>query len=117
VLIGGTRISRADDLPKKQERWFSQIGFLKDGIEGDILAVVSQFTVRNIEYGPVIDFSPLGFRREKYKLGLRVDKIPDQPRTSHAIDFNSFTRDSISCQNARWHRWPAKHPKKPNTGL
>src|SRR5437660_11829657 len=90
---GGTRISRADYLPQKQERWFSQIIFLKDGIEGDILAVMSQLTVRNIEYGPVIDFFPLGLTREKYKLRLRVDKITDQPRTSHAIDFYFFERN------------------------
>src|SRR5437588_12161872 len=93
MRIGWMRISRADYLPKKQERWFSQIVFLKDGIEGDILAVMSQLRVRNIEYGPVIDFFKLGLTREKYKLRLRVDKIPDQPRTSHAIDFNFFTCD------------------------
>src|SRR2546423_5208557 len=114
---GGMRISRADYLPKKQERWFSQIVFLKDGIEGDILAVMSQFRVRNIEYGPVIDFSPLGFRREKYKLRLRVDKIPDQPRTSHAIDFNSFTRDPFhpahpSSRPAFLHAPPAPLPQR-----
>jgi hypothetical protein len=77
VRIGWTRISRADNFPKKHERWFSQIVFFKDGIEGDILAVMSELTVRNIEYGPVTDFFPLGLTREKYKLRLRVDKIPD----------------------------------------
>src|SRR5437588_11397068 len=93
MRIGWMRISRADNFPKKHERWFSQIVFLKDGIEGDILAVMSQLTVRNIEYGPVIDFLPLGLRREKYKLRLCVDKIPDQPRTGPAIDFNLFACD------------------------
>jgi len=93
MRIGWMRISRADNFPKKHERWFSQIVFLKDGIEGDILAVMSQLTVRNIEYGAVIDFFPLGLTREKYKLSLAVDKIPDQPRASHAIDFNFFARD------------------------
>ena len=88
----GREISRADDLPKKHERWFSQIVFLlKDGIEGDILAVMSQLTVRNIEYGPVIDFSHSVSRGRNTNSRLRVDKIPDQPRTSHAIDFNFFS--------------------------
>jgi hypothetical protein len=31
--------------------------------------------------------------RKKYKLRFGIDKIPDQPRTGHAIDFNFFTRD------------------------
>jgi hypothetical protein len=112
VRSGGTRISRADDLPKKHERWFSQIVFLKDGIEGDILAVMSQLTVRNIEYGPVIDFFPLGLTREKYKLRLRVDKIPDQPRTSHAIDFNFFARDPFHARTLVGHGWSGKHAEK-----
>src|SRR5205807_7451542 len=110
---GETRISRADNFPKKHERWFSQIIFLKDRIEGDILAVMSQLTVRNIEYGPVIDFFPLGLTREKYKLRLRVDKIPDQPRTSHAIDFNFFARDPFHARTLfRAQRWPAKHVRE-----
>jgi hypothetical protein len=71
------RESAADDLPTKQKRWFSLIVFLKDGIEGDILAVMSRLTVRNIEHGSVIDFFPFGLTREKYKRRLRVDKIPD----------------------------------------
>ena len=49
-------ISRADNFPKKHERWFSQSVLLEVGIEGDILAVMFRLTVRNIEYGPVIDF-------------------------------------------------------------
>src|SRR2546423_9532003 len=109
---GGMRISRADYLPKKQERWFSQIVFLKDGIEGDILAVMSQLTVRNIEYGPVIDFFPLGLRRQKYKLRLRVDKIPDQLRTSHAIDFNFFARDPFRARTLVGHGRSGKHAEK-----
>src|SRR4029077_15969783 len=112
VRIGGTRISRADDLPQKHERWFSQIVFLKGGIEGDILAVMSQLTVRNIEAGPVIDFFPLGLTEEKYKLRLRIDKIPDQPRTSHAIDFNFFARDPFHARTLVGHGWSGKHAEK-----
>jgi hypothetical protein len=93
VRIGWMRISRADNFPEKQERRLSQIVFLKDGIEGDILAVMSELAVRNIEYGSVVDFSPLGLTRKKYKLRFGINKIPDQPRTGHAIDFNFFTRD------------------------
>jgi len=95
VRIGLMRISRADNFRKKQEGRLSQIVFLKDGIEGDILAVMSELAVRNIEYGSVVDFPPLGLVRKKYKLRLRVDKIPDQPRTRHAIDFNFLTRDPL----------------------
>jgi hypothetical protein len=93
VRIGWMRISRADNFREKQEGRLSQIVFLKDGIEGDILAMMSELAVRNIEYGSVVDFPPLGLTRKKYKLRLRVDKIPDQPRAGHAIDFNFFTRD------------------------
>ena len=89
------RISRADNFRKKQEGRLSQIVFLKDGIEGDILAAMSELAVRDIEYGSVVDFPPLGLTRKKYKLRLRVDKIPDQPRTRHAIDFNFLTRDPL----------------------
>ena len=61
---------------------------------------------------PLSIFFPLGLAREKYKLRLRVDKIPDQPRTSHTIDFSSFA-GCISCQYAfRAQTWPAKHVKK-----
>jgi hypothetical protein len=93
VRIGWMRISRADNFRKKQERRLSQIVFLQDGIEGDILAVMSELAVRNIEYGSVVDFPPLGLMRKEYKLRFGIDKIPDQPRTGHAIDFNFFTRD------------------------
>src|SRR5947199_9384339 len=54
---------------------------------------MSELAVRNIEYRSVVDFPPLGLTRKKYKLRLRIDKIPDQPRTGHAIDLNFFTRD------------------------
>ena len=103
------RISRADNFRKKQEARLSQIVFLKDGIEGDILAAMSELAVRDIEYGSVVDFPPLGLTRKKYKLRLRVDKIPDQPRTGHAIDFNFFTRDPF---HAGTLRGLAEHPNR-----
>ena len=56
-------------------------------------AVMSELAVRNVKYGSVVDFFPIGLTRKKYKLRLGIDKIPDQPRTSHAIDFDFFTRD------------------------
>src|SRR5947208_16794931 len=53
---------------------------------------MSELAVRNVEYGFVIDFPPLGLRREKDKLSFRIDKLPDQPRTGYAIDLNFFAR-------------------------
>src|SRR5438309_657359 len=79
---------------------------------------MAELAVRNIEYNSIKDFLPLGLMRKKYKLRLRIDKIPDQPRTSHAIDFNFFARDPFHARTLFGHKdGPPNTSEKPDTGL
>src|SRR5438552_16847950 len=75
---------------------------------------MAELAVRNIEYSSIKDFLPLGLMRKKYKLRLGIDKIPDQPRTGHAIDLNFFTRDPFHAESIAM---LAEHPNRVFCGL
>src|SRR4029077_5291634 len=55
--------------------------------------VVTELTIRNVEHRAAVDLRPVGVIRKKKKFGLRIDKVPDQPRTRYPIDFNFFASD------------------------
>ena len=54
---------------------------------------MAQLAIRHIEHDAVIDLRPMCIVRQKDKLGIGVDKIPDEPRASNTVDFNSLASD------------------------
>ena len=93
VRIGWTRIGRAHNFTEQKQGAISQFVFFQDGIEGNIFAIMAELAVRHVENNSVVDLRPVGVVRQKNKLGIFINKISDQPRTSDAVDLNFLARD------------------------
>ena len=93
MRIGWTRIRRADNFPEQQHCWISVIVFLDDGIERNVFGVMTELAVRHVENNPVVDLGPVGVTRQKNELGLRIDKLFDEPGAGDAIDLNFLASD------------------------
>ena len=52
-----------------------------------------ELAVRNVEDDSVLDFCPVSAVWKENKLGCRVNKMLDQPRTRYPIDFDLLSRD------------------------
>src|SRR5438552_4056877 len=67
---------------------------------------MTELAIRHIEHDAVVDPGPIGGMRKKNKFRLRIYKIADQPRASHAVHFNFLASDPFhkldSCFMAAW---------------
>src|SRR5260221_14514031 len=80
----------------------SKIVFFQYRFERTLFAVVSQFHAFDVEWGGA---DPLGFvgdfvGRHKVKFSMFVHELSDQPRTSHAIHFYSFSGNPFHNRSA-----------------
>src|SRR4029077_1005818 len=75
------------------ERGIGEFVFFQDRIERNVFAVMAKLAIRHVEHRSIIDLGPIGIARQKDKLGLRIDKVSNQPRTGNAIDFNFLASD------------------------
>jgi len=67
---------------------------------------MTELAIWHVEDNSVIDLRPICVVREKDKLGIKVDKISDQPRTGNAVHLNFLASDPFhelnSCFVAAW---------------
>jgi hypothetical protein len=101
MRIARMRVRRAHNLAEQGERWVGQIISAENGVEGDILALVTKLTVRHVEHNPVVDLRPVGVVWKKNKFRPRIDELPNQPWTRHAVDFDLFPRDPLHSVSRR----------------
>jgi len=69
--------SAAQNFSEEQACRIGKIASLQDRTKRDILAVISEFVVRDKECSPEINSFRVGIMREKHKLGRGIDKISD----------------------------------------
>ncbi len=60
MWVGGMRIGCPHNLAEEDQRRVGELILLQDGIEGDIFAVMAQFTAQRIVNGSVPDARPIG---------------------------------------------------------
>src|SRR5438270_11965811 len=89
------RVGRAHNFAKQKKRRITQLVLLQDGIEGNILTVVSQVAIWNVINGSIFDRRPVGVMRQKNKFRVGIDELSDQPRTSHPVDFDFLACDPL----------------------
>lgn len=77
MWLARIRIGGSYNFAKQKKRGISQLVFFKNGIEGDIFAMVAELTVRHIEQDARVDLGPVRVVRKKNKLRLWVDKFAD----------------------------------------
>ncbi len=99
-------IGCAHNFAEQNERGIGEIVFFQDRIERNVFAVMTQLTLRYIEYDTVGDLVPLCVVWQKNKLRVRVHKLFDKPWASDAIYFNFLASDPFhkldSCFVAGW---------------
>jgi len=86
-------IGCAHNFAEQNERGISEIVFFQDRIERNVFAVMTEVTLRYIEYDAVIDLVPLCVVWQKNKLRVRIHKLFDKPRASDAVYFNFLAGD------------------------
>src|SRR2546421_847610 len=86
MRVAWTRIGRAHDFAQQNKRRIAQPVLFQNRIERDVFAIVTKLAIRNVEYAAALDLRPVGVMREKKKLGLRIHRMPAEPRTRHPID-------------------------------
>src|SRR5262249_38943846 len=91
MRIVGVRVSRSNDFAEQSERWIGKLVFFQDRIKGNIFTVMPELAVRNVEDDSLVDLGPVSVVRKKHELCRWIDKIPNQPRTRDAVDFDFFT--------------------------
>ena len=87
------RIGRPNDFAQEKKRWAGEVVFFQDRIERYVLAVVTEFAIRDVENDRIRDSGPVGAMREENKFRLVVDEVTDQPRAGDAVDFDFFASD------------------------
>src|SRR6266576_1598681 len=89
------RVGRAHNFAKQKKRRITQLVLLQDGIEGNILTVVSQVAIWNVINGSIFDRRPVGVMWQKNKFRVGIDELSDQPRTSHPVHFDFLACDPL----------------------
>ena len=99
-------IGCAHNFAEQNERGIGEIVFFQDRIERNVFAVMTELTLRHVEYDTVVDLVPLCVVWQKNKLRVRVHKLFDKPWASDAIYFNFLASDPFhkldSCFVAGW---------------
>ena len=54
---------------------------------------MSELAIRHVKKNAVSNGKPIGVVRQEDKFGLWIDKLPDQPRTGDAVNFDILARD------------------------
>ncbi len=106
MRVARTRIGGANNFAEQNERGIGETVFFQDRIERNVFAMMTELTLRHIEYDTVVDLVPLCVRWQKNKLGVRVHKLFDKPRAGDAVYFNFLASDPFhkldSCFVAAW---------------
>ena len=89
------RIGGTNDLCQKAQRRVVEAILFENGVEGNILTVMPELTIRHIENSSVPDLRPVSFARQKNKVRAGIDEFFDQPRASHAIDLYATASDPL----------------------
>src|SRR5437764_11023322 len=75
-------------------------------MERNVFSVMTELTLRHIEYDTVVDLVPLCVGWQKDKLRVWVDEFFDKPRARHSVHFNFLASDPFhrldSCFVAAW---------------
>src|SRR5437667_7364228 len=99
-------IGCSHNFAEQNERGIGEIVFFQDRIERNVFAVMTELTLRHVEYDTVVDLVPLCVVWQKNKLRVRVHKLFDKPWASDAIYFNFLASDPFhkldSCFVAGW---------------
>src|SRR5438132_10480758 len=99
-------IGCAHNVAEQNERGIGETVFFQDRIERNVFAVMTELTLRHIEYDTVVDLVPLCVGWQKDKLRIRVHKLFDKPRAGNAVYFNFLASDPFhkldSCFVATW---------------
>ena len=61
-----------------------------------------ELAMRNIEHDAAVDLRPVGVVRQKNEFHFGIDKLLDQPRTRHPIDFDLLSRDPFHGLGSEW---------------
>jgi hypothetical protein len=89
-------VGAVDDPAQQMQSGISiEIVFLKNGFEGTLLSVMTEFDTGNVKRYCVQSFRFLNdiFCRNKVELGAGVYESLDQPWTGHTVNFNVLTRN------------------------
>src|SRR5256886_10464377 len=62
-----------------------------------------ELAMRNIEHGAVVDLRPICVVRQKNEFRFGIDKLLDQPRTRHSIDFDLLASDPLHIRRSEEH--------------
>jgi transporter family protein len=63
---------------------------------------MTKLAIRHVEDSAVVDLRPLSVVRKKNKFRLRIDKVSDQPRASHAVHFNFLASNPFHKLDSRF---------------
>ena len=63
---------------------------------------MTKLAIRYVEDSSVVDFGPISVMRKKNKFRLRIDKVSDQPRASHAVHFNFLASNPFHKLDSRF---------------
>src|SRR5439155_75029 len=88
-------IGGAHNFAEQNERGISEIVFFQDRIKRNVFTVMTELTIRHIEYDAVVDLVPLCVVWQKNKLRIRVHKLFDKPRAGDAVYFNFLASDPL----------------------
>src|SRR5438132_8670204 len=86
-------IGCAHNVAEQNERGIGETVFFQDRIERNVFAVMTELTLRHIEYDTAVDLVPLCVGWQKDKLRIRVHKLFDKPRAGNAVYFNFLASD------------------------
>src|SRR5467141_3332676 len=102
MRITWARIGCAHNFAEQNERWISELIFFKNRIERNVFAVMTKLAIRHVEDSSVVDPGPISVMRKENKFRLRIDKISDQPRASHAVHFNFLASNPFHKLDSRF---------------
>ena len=63
---------------------------------------MTKLAIRHVEDSSVVDLRPISVVRKKNKFRLRIDKVSDQPRASHAVHFNFLASNPFHKLDSRF---------------
>jgi len=63
---------------------------------------MTKLAIRHVEDSSVVDLGPISVTRKKNKFRLRIDKVSDQPRASHAVHFNFLASNPFHKLDSRF---------------
>ena len=95
-------IGGAHNFAEQNERGISEIVFFQDRIKRNVFTVMTELTIRHIEYDAVVDLVPLCVVWQKNKLRIRVHKLFDKPRAGDAVYFNFLASDPFHTLDSRF---------------